>query len=82
MIWSLMIANASLWGMHKLCMRCCAGSAASVAPGRVSYTFGFTGPSVAVDTACSSSLVGAHMARLSMLADTCRTAVASGAGAC
>ena len=58
---------------------CCAGSAASVAPGRASYTFGFTGPSVAVDTACSSALVAAHIARLSMLAATCRTALASGA---
>jgi len=56
-----------------------AGSAASVAPGRASYTFGFTGPSVAVDTACSSALVAAHAARLSMLAATCRTALASGA---
>ena len=50
-----------------------------MAPGRASYTFGFTGPAVAVDTACSSALVGAHMARLSMLAATCRTALASGA---
>ena len=57
---------------------CCAGSAASVAPGRASYTFGFTGPSVAVDTACSSALVAAHMARLSLLAANCHTALASG----
>ena len=58
---------------------CRAGSAASVAPGRVAYTFGFAGPAVAVDTACSSSLVGAHLARLSMRAATCGTAIASGA---
>lgn len=39
-----------------------AGSALSVAAGRVSYVFSLHGPSVAIDTACSSSLVAAHMA--------------------
>lgn len=29
----------------------------SVAPGRLSYTYGLTGPSLPVDTVCSSSLV-------------------------
>ncbi len=61
-------------------MFCAEGSAASVAPGRASYTFGYTGPAVAVDTACSSALVAAHIARLSMLATTCRIALASGVG--
>lgn len=56
-----------------------AGSAVSVAAGRISYLYGFRGPSVAVDTACSSSLVGAHMARLSMSVGGCTTASAAGA---
>jgi acyl transferase domain-containing protein/acyl carrier protein len=38
------------------------GSALNMAPGRVSYVLGLTGPSMAIDTACSSSLVGLHLA--------------------
>ena len=59
------------------CLLCAAGSALSVAAGRVSYLYGFRGPAVAVDTACSSSLVGTHMARLAMQAGAqCSSAVA------
>lgn len=54
------------------------GSAASVASGRISFTLGWTGPSVSVDTACSSSLVGSHMARLALLAGDCNMAAVSG----
>jgi len=54
------------------------GSALSVAPGRISYLWGFKGPSVAIDTACSSSLVGTHSARLSMFDGGCFFANVSG----
>ncbi len=38
------------------------GTPFSVAAGRLSFTYGFSGPAVSVDTACSSALVGVHMA--------------------
>ncbi len=38
------------------------GSALNMAPGRLSYVLGLTGPSMAIDTACSSSLVALHLA--------------------
>ena len=46
--------------------------------GRLSYTFGLTGPCVSTDTACSSSLVAAHLACKSLEAGEAQAALVGG----
>ena len=58
-----------------------AGLSHSAGVGRISYVFGFEGPSVAVDTASSSSLVALLQAVRSLQEGSCNMALAGGVNA-
>ena len=58
-----------------------AGLSHSAGVGRISYMFGFEGPSVAVDTASSSSLVAVFQAMRSLQDGNCNLALAGGVNA-
>jgi len=58
-----------------------AGLSHSAGVGRISYIFGFEGPSIAVDTASSSSLVAVLQAVRSLQDHHCNAAVAGGVNA-
>ena len=54
------------------------GNTHSLAAGRISHFFDFTGTSIALDTACSSSLVAVHLAIKSLRDRECDLALAGG----
>ncbi len=58
-----------------------AGLSHSAGVGRISFLFGFEGPSVAVDTASSSSLVAVYQAMRSLQEGNCNLALAGGVNA-
>ncbi len=54
------------------------GNALSAISGRISFFFGWHGPSITIDTACSSSLVAVHQACQSLRLGECDHAFAGG----
>lgn len=54
------------------------GQSSNVIANRVSYAFGFTGPSLVVDTGCSSSLVALHLACQSLRDNSSELALVAG----
>lgn len=72
----LMMMNAMANGAYTV-----TGNGLAFLAGRVSYTFGLTGPCVPTNTACSSSLVATHLASNSISHGDCRMATASGVNA-
>lgn len=54
------------------------GQSSNIIANRVSFSFGFTGPSLVTDTGCSSSLVALHLACQSLWDGSTEMAVAAG----
>ncbi|WP_019506018.1 type I polyketide synthase [Pleurocapsa sp. PCC 7319] len=54
------------------------GNTHSLASGRLSFHYGFQGPSISLDTACSSALVALHLAIQSLRNQECTMAVVGG----
>ncbi len=57
------------------------GSMMTLLANRLSYVFGFQGPSIALDTACSSSMVAVHLACQSLASGESELAIAGGVNA-
>ncbi|KAI1130878.1 hypothetical protein F5Y10DRAFT_288595 [Nemania abortiva] len=55
------------------------GGTRAFGPGRVSYYFGWEGPSMSIDTACSASAVAMHQAMVSLKHRECDVALSGGA---
>lgn len=68
----------SNYDMDALSTYAATGSAASILSNRVSYVFGWHGPSATLDTACSSSLVAVHLAVQQLRSGASQVAVAAG----
>ena len=68
----------SNYDMDALGTYAATGAAASILSNRISYAFGWHGPSMTIDTACSSSLVAVHHAVQQLRTGSSQVAVAAG----
>ena len=74
-----MLAHAFSGDLPRIDAYSLTGASTSTACGRISYTFGFEGPSLTVDTACSSSLTALHIACQEIKTGETEMAVVGGA---
>lgn len=75
------LQNYGVLSRYELQTNSATGMMMTMLANRISYVFGFRGPSLAVDTACSSSLVAVHLACQSIWNGESALAIAGGANA-
>ncbi|MET7704754.1 beta-ketoacyl synthase N-terminal-like domain-containing protein [Micromonospora sp. NPDC005413] len=72
------VLHARTLGVDHVGAHYASGKEFSFGSGRVSYTFGLTGPCMTLTAACASSLLAVHLAARALAAGDCDTALAGG----